>query len=142
MPNTIPLKAKRDGDEGAGPATAQIGELGDRFGEDHLIRIALKVTQNGRAEDRRHHDGAEEAELEIEDLGDEGAIDHDLAGPIKKSGAPTKRKVSEHPEPEVAVGCDAAQAKFYFKQQKVKKHVCSCSIVLALCSWPVLRVRK
>ena len=33
-------------DDGTGPASAQVGKLGDGLGEDQLIGVALKVAQD------------------------------------------------------------------------------------------------
>ena len=47
-------------DDGAGPASAEVGELGDGLGEDHLIGVALKVAQDRWSEDRGDDDHAED----------------------------------------------------------------------------------
>src|SRR5580698_5539279 len=48
---------QRDNDR-TGPASAEVGKLGDGLSEDHLVRVALKVAQDRWSEDRRHDDHA------------------------------------------------------------------------------------
>ena len=47
-------------DERAGPASAEVGELGDGLGEEDLVGVALEVAQDRRAEDGGDDDDAEE----------------------------------------------------------------------------------
>ncbi len=53
-------EGKGGGDEGTGPASAEVGEFGNGLGEDDLVGVALKVAEDGRAEDGGHDDDAEQ----------------------------------------------------------------------------------
>ena len=46
-------------DKGAGPASAEVSELGDRLGKKDLVGVALEVAQDRGAEDGRDDDDAE-----------------------------------------------------------------------------------
>ena len=61
VPKIMPENAKTVVDERAGPTSAEIGKLRNRLGEEDLIRVALEVAQDGRAEDRGDDDHAEKA---------------------------------------------------------------------------------
>ena len=52
-------------DEGAGPASAQVGEFRDGLSEENLISVALEVAENGCAEDGGDNDDAEQSRAEI-----------------------------------------------------------------------------
>src|ERR1700761_510294 len=58
-------KDENGGDERAGPASAQIGELRNRLSEKYLISIALKVAQHRGAKDSRDDDDSEERRADI-----------------------------------------------------------------------------
>ena len=49
------------GDEGPGPASAQVGELRDGLGEEDLVGVALEIAQDGGAEDGGDDDHAKKA---------------------------------------------------------------------------------
>ena len=53
------------GDEGAGPASAEVGELGDGLGKEDLVGVALEVAQDGGAEDGGDDDDAEERGADV-----------------------------------------------------------------------------
>ena len=98
-PKTSPLKQKTAGDEGAEPAAAQVGELGDRLGEDELIGVALKVAEDRGAEDRGDYDRAEEGEDDVEDRRRERPVEIDLVvADIERSPRWRWQGSSEEPE--------------------------------------------
>jgi hypothetical protein len=58
-------KGKDGGDKRAGPTAPKVSNLGDRFSEEYLNRIALKVAKNRSAEDRSDNDQTEEADADV-----------------------------------------------------------------------------
>ena len=67
------------GDEGAGPASAEVRELGDGLGEKNLVGVALEVAEDRGSEDRRNYDDAEESGKEIVEGVRVRRIQHNLA---------------------------------------------------------------
>ena len=58
-------KGKDGGDEGAGPASAQVGEFRDGLGKEDLVGVALEIAKDAGAEDGGDDDDAEESAAEV-----------------------------------------------------------------------------
>ena len=67
------------GDEGASPASAEVGEFGDGLGKEDLVGVALEVAQDGGAEDGGDDDDAEERGADVVEGVGVRAVEKDLA---------------------------------------------------------------
>jgi hypothetical protein len=98
------------GDERAGPASAQVGELADGLGEDHLVGVALEVAQHRRAEDGGDDDGPEQGEEAVEDGRRIGPVQQLLAvAGVDEVFGGDGHEAEQEPQPEVDVGGKALQ---------------------------------
>ena len=79
MPKHHARESEDGGDEGAGPASAEVGELGDGLGKEDLVGVALEVAKDGGAEDGGNDDDAEERGTDIVVGVGEGPVEKDLA---------------------------------------------------------------
>ena len=113
-------------DEGAGPAAAEVGELGDGLGEEDLDGVALEVAQDGGAEDGGDDDDAEEADADVVvDVG-VGAVEEDLAVGVADGAqalAGDVKEVEGEPEQEVDVGRETFEAKLEFEGEELPEHL-------------------
>ena len=83
------------GDEGAGPASAEVGELGDGLSKEDLISVALEVAKDRSAEDGGDYDDSEERGEDVVIGIGVGAVEQDLAVPAAdgpKLSEATQRK--------------------------------------------------
>ena len=113
------------GHEGSGPPAAEIGELGDRLGEQHLVGVALEVAQDRRAEDGGDDDHAEQAEPMSLSVFAYGPLSSTLPFAL-----PTGPKLSEaiaeeregEPAQKVDVGGNALRAELQLEGEELPEH--------------------
>src|SRR5580704_12280342 len=74
-----PREGEDGSDERAGPASAKISEFRDGLSEEDLVCVALKISQDGRAENRGDDDGAKEGGVKIVEGVGPWAIEEDFA---------------------------------------------------------------
>src|SRR5579864_4215812 len=112
------------GDKRAGPASAEVSELGDRLGEKNLVGVALEITENGSSEDRGNHDDPEESGKEIvEGVGERG-IQYNLAiaaADRAKAFRGNAKKRKHEPEQEVHIRREALEAELQFEGEELPK---------------------
>ena len=58
-------EGENGGDEGASPAPAEIGELGDGLGKKDLVGVALKVPKDRGAKDGGNDDDTEQRDQDV-----------------------------------------------------------------------------
>ena len=126
-------------DERAGPAPAQIGELGDRLGEQHLVRVALEIAQYRGAEYRSDDDEAEQAGNHIVQGVAEGPIQQHLAvGAANRPEAlrgDAEERESE-PEQKVDIGRHALGAEAKLEGKEFPEH-CHDGLPQPASAWSV-----
>ena len=110
-----------------GPASAEVVEFGNGFGEEQLERIALKIAKDGGAEDRGDNDDAEQAGADVIVSIRVGSVQ---VAPCLPLELPTGPKLSEatlkegkcEPQREVYVGGYALDAKAHLESEKFPEH--------------------
>ena len=132
------------GDEGAGPASAEVGELGDGLGKEDLVGVALEVAQDGGAEDGGDDDDAEEREADVVVGVGVRPIEQDLAVAVADRAEAFDGDVEERkrePERKVDVGGEALEAELELEGEEFPEqcHVGSSKcegLVRNLAAWP------
>jgi hypothetical protein len=87
-------KRKDGGDEGASPASPEVSELGDGLGKNNLVGVALKVAENGGAENGGDDDDAEKRGADVVERVGVCGIQQDLPVAVA-DGAETFRSNGE-----------------------------------------------
>jgi hypothetical protein len=93
--------------ERTGPASAQVGELGYWFGEQHLVGVALKIPENRGAENRGDDDDAEQTGKRVVQDVAEGPVQQYLAVGVGDRTESFRRDTEERegePDQEIDVG--------------------------------------
>ncbi len=116
------------GHKRAGPASAEVGEFRNGFGEQDLVGVALEIAQDGGAEDGRHDDNAKEGGRDVVESVREGRVQENLAIAVadrtKIFGGDTE-KGKRGPDHEVDVGGEALEAELKFEGEELpeQRHV-------------------
>src|ERR1700675_154513 len=100
-------KGEDGGNEGARPASAQVGEFRDGLREEDLVSVALEVAKDAGAENSGNDDDAEQRSSDVVKRIGVGRIEQDLAISVADGTEIFRRHVEEgkrQPKRKVNVG--------------------------------------